>query len=270
MTFHVMQRTDLPNACSPFRVVDSDGAEIAWINRFLDRQKLRGVVTCSLRSYAHDLLHFLRWWIGEHHSVQVTEQALADSVLLDYVRFQTNQQPPSAPASINRRVGIVERALHLEFPGTELPRVPDFQYPYWRPFPLSAASPRPALSRLRVRIPKRVVVPLSVDDVARFWTSFRSCRDLAIVGLMILDGLRSCEIVALNHDDIVFPDSQIRVRGKGAKVRWLPLPAETMRLLQHYLQFERPLNCGAPLFVSLKGRARGSRITLAGLRSLFR
>jgi hypothetical protein len=38
----------------------------------------------------------------------------------------------------------------------------------------------------------------------------------------------------------------------------------------HYLLLERPPNCGTPLFVSLKGCARGSRLTAAGMRSLFR
>ena len=33
-------------------------------------------------------------------------------------------------------------------------------------------KPRLALSRLRVKTPKRTIVPLSVDEVARFWSSF--------------------------------------------------------------------------------------------------
>ena len=121
-----------------------------------------------------------------------------------------------------------------------------------------------------MRTPKRVVVPLSVDEVAGFWASFRTSRDLAIVGLMLFDGLRSCEVLALNGDDLLLPDSQIRVRGKGNKLRWLPLAPETIKLLDYYLRLERPPNCGSPLFVGLKGRARGRRMTSAGLRSLFR
>ena len=61
-----------------------------------------------------------------------------------------------------------------------------------------------------------------------------------------------------------------RVRGKGNKTRFLPLAPEAAQLLDYYLRLERPLNCGAPLFVSLKGPARGARMTPAGLRSLFR
>src|ERR1700735_2177979 len=58
--------------------------------------------------------------------------------------------------------------------------------------------------------------------------------------------------------------------GKGKKIPGLPPASETVPLLDHYLRLERPAACGPPLFVSLKGPARGARITAAGLRSLFR
>ena len=124
--------------------------------------------------------------------------------------------------------------------------------------------------RLRVREPKRTIVPLSVDEVARFWSSFRTSRDLAIVGLMLLQGLRSQEVRDLNREDLLLPEAQIRVPGKGNKPRFLPLAPEAIQLLDHYLRLERPDPCSAALFVSLKGPSRGARMTAAGLRSLFR
>jgi integrase/recombinase XerD len=224
--FRVAQPYGLSNAQSPFRVTDDTGREVPWVNRFLDQQRVRSVADSTLRSYAHDLLHFLRWWVGVNQTEAITEKTLTASTLLDYIRFQTNQQPRPAAASINRRVGTAECALRREFPQAQLPFVPGFQYAYWRPALLGAGRPLPALSRLRVRTPRRVVVPLSVDEVAGFWASFRTSRDLAIVGLMLFDGLRSCEVLTLNCDDLLLPESQIRVRGKGNKVRWLPLAPE--------------------------------------------
>jgi integrase len=270
MTFHVIQRRDLGNAASPFRIVQDDGQEVPWVNRLLDQERVRSVAETSLRSYAYDLLHFLRWWVQVKQTATITDSALTASVLLDYIRFQANQTPRPAAASINRRVGVAERALRLSFPHAQTPFVPGFQYGYWRPLPLGTARPRPALSRLRVKTPKRVIVSLSADEVAHFWASFRTSRDLAIVGLMLLDGLRSCEVLALNCEDLLLSESQMRVRGKGNKLRWMPLAQETIQLLEHYLLLERPPNAGAALFVGLKGRARGRRMTAAGLRSLFR
>jgi integrase/recombinase XerD len=106
--------------------------------------------------------------------------------------------------------------------------------------------------------------------VARFWASFRTARDLAIVGLMHMQGLRSAEVMALNRDDVLLSESQLRVRGKGSKLRFLPLAPETTQLIDHYLRLERPDPCSAALFVVLKGPARGTRMTPAGLRSVFR
>jgi integrase/recombinase XerD len=270
MKFSVTERRDLENARSPFRVVEANGREVEWINRFLDQERVRSVAQTTLRSYAYDLLHFLRWWVSVHRLTAIAEKALTESTLLDYIRFQINQQPPAAAASINRRVGIAERALRLAFPDATVPFVPGFQYGYWRPRPLSAGRPRPALTRLRVRAPKRLIVPLSAEEVAQFWASFRTSRDLAIVGLMLFNGLRSCEVRDLDRDDLLLSEAQMRVRGKGGKPRCLPLAKETLQLLDHYLLLERPRDCGSPLFVGLKGRARGRRMTSAGLRSLFR
>ena len=160
--------------------------------------------------------------------------------------------------------------MRREFPEAARLFAPGFQNWYWRQSRLGYGRPRPALTQLRVKTPKRVVVPLSVEEVARFWSSFHTSRDLAIVGLMLLHGLRSCEVLALNREDVQFPDSQIRVLGKGKRIRMLPLTRDSVELLNHYLSLERPPLCGQALFVCLKGPARGNRMTSAGLRSLFR
>ena len=271
MTFHLVHRPEIGPAQSPFRIVQQEtGREVAWINRFLDREWVRRLAETTLRSYALDLLHFLRWWVGVHHTDVIAQAALTESTLLDYVAFQSGQQPRPAAASINRRIVVAERALRNEFPDAPCQFAPGFHQIHWRRAPMGIGRPRLALSRLRVRTPKRNIVPLSVDEVARFWSSFRSSRDLAIVGLMLLQGLRSKEVLALNQEDLLSSEAQLRVRGKGSKIRFLPLAPESIQLLDHYLRLERPSPSTAALFVSLKGRARGARMTPAGLRSLFR
>jgi len=271
MTFQVIRAQDPSNARSPFRIVEvPTGLEVEWINRFLDRQYVRRLADATLRSYAMDLLHFLRWWTSVNHTEAISESALNATVLLDYLRFQAGQHPQPTAATLNHRVGVVERALRNEFPDAGVVFAPGFQNYYWRRSPLGVGRPRPALSQLRVHEPKRIVMPLSVDEVSRFWSSFRTSRDLAIVGLMLLQGLRSKEVLTLNCEDVFLSESEMRVRGKGNKIRALPLASDTVQLLDHYLRLERPRGCGPALFVSLKGPARGSRMTPAGLRSLFR
>ena len=155
--------------------------------------------THTLRTYAHELLHFLRWWESVHHTDAVTKDALTETTLLDYVRFQSGQERELTGATINQRVAIVDRALRIAFPGAPGQVAPALQQTYWQRAPMGIGKPRLALSRLRVKTPKRTIMPLSVDEVARFWSSFRNSRDLAIVGLMLLQGLRSQEVLDLRR-----------------------------------------------------------------------
>ena len=57
-----------------------------------------------------------------------------------------------------------------------------FQRPYLTQSPLGYGRPRRMIATgLRLKEPHRVVVPLSADEVAKFWRSFRTFRDLALV-----------------------------------------------------------------------------------------
>src|SRR5437762_9333969 len=257
MKFCVIHQQTSHNAHCPRRVVEqTTDRGIGWVNRYLDREYVRRIADTTLRTYAHNLLHFVRWWESVHHTSAIVEGDLTESTLLEYVRFQSSQQPRPSPSTINDRVAVAERAIRNEFPDAPCQIARGFHQAFLRRRPMGLGRPRVAMSRLRVKVPKRNIVPLSVDEVARFWSSFRTSRDLAIVGLMLLQGLRSAEVLALNRDDALLSEAQLRVPGKGNKFRFLPLAPETVQLLEHYLRLERPNPCSAALFVSLKGRAR--------------
>src|SRR5881296_1490414 len=115
--FHVI-RPQTPNpAQSPIRVVEQvTGREVGWVNRYLDREYVRRLANTTLRIYAHNLLHFVRWWESLHHTGDVVEGDLTESTLLDYVRFQSSQLPRPSGSTINDRIAVVDRALHNQFP----------------------------------------------------------------------------------------------------------------------------------------------------------
>ena len=254
-------------------MVDEQRREVEWINRFLDVQCVRGLAPLSLRRYGHALLHFVRWW-AQQPGVDVMRfdaGQFHESTLVDYVRAQVEAQPKAAPETINGRSSILRRLFRFYF-HEEMPHGPfRLQRTWWRRSPLGYGRGRVAVAAdLNVKTTERVIVPLSAEQVARFWSSFRTARDLAIVALMLLNGLRSREVLGLKLDDLLFSEAQMRVSGKGSRVRLLPLPPESIRLLQCYLKTERPLTNTPEAFVCLKGRARGSAMTPAGLRSLFR
>ena len=82
MTFHLLHSQDAGNARSPFRIIEQPmGHEVEWINRFLDREYVRRLAGNTLRSYALDLLHFLRWWVSVNHTSIVGEERSTDRFL---------------------------------------------------------------------------------------------------------------------------------------------------------------------------------------------
>src|SRR5260370_14836069 len=105
MTFRVIHVPSNNHVRCPYRIVDqATGREIAWINQYLDYEMLRRLADTTLRTYAHELLHFLRWWEGVHHTDVVAKGALTETTLLDYVRFQSGQERELTGATINQRV----------------------------------------------------------------------------------------------------------------------------------------------------------------------
>ncbi len=267
MKLSLVHQPSVAASASPYRLLDEHRREVAWANAFLDAQRVRQLALRSLRAYAYDLLHFARWL--EEAGQPLRE--ITESTLLDYVRHQLDREPNPSPRTVNHRLGVV-RCLYRFHSGCEIPAGQShFQRTYTKRSSLGYGRPRRAVALgLRLRQPQRLVMPLSADEVARFWQSFRTFRDLAVVGLMLLDGLRSCEVLALQLEDLQLAEAQMRVLGKGNKRRVLPLPPEIIEVLENYLKLERPLTNSSFLFVSLKGRKRGRAMTVAGLRSLFR
>ncbi len=256
-----------PAGACTYCLLDEEGHEIAWANDFLDAQHLRQLSPRSLRAYAYDLLHFARWFQSQHQTLS----EITESTLLNYVRHQLHQQPQPTPQTVNHRLTVI-RCLYRFHYGHEIPGGHShFQRLYTTRCPVGYGRPHRVVAfGLRLKQPRRIIQPLSSEQVGKFWESFRTFRDLAVVGLMLLDGLRSCEILALQLEDLKLADALLHVLGKGKKQRTLPLPGEILEVLQSYLRLERPLTNSPYLFVSLKGRQRGQPMTPAGLRSLFR
>ena len=268
MKLSLIHEPTAPASSSPYRLVNQHGKEITWANEFLDAQRVRQLSPRSLRIYGYDLLHLARWCLQEPSR---TLLSMNERTLLDYVRDQLNENPPPTAQTINHRLSVLRSVYRFHF-GQPLPAGRcHFQSSSFRRPPLGYGRfQRISHVGLRLKQPRRVMVPLSVEEVAQFWNSFRTFRDLAIVALMLLNGLRSCEVLYLCLEDLRLPDAQVRILGKGNKQRLLPLPMETIEVLQNYLRLERPMTHSPALFVSLKGCNRGHAMTAAGLRSLFR
>ena len=267
LTFQVIHRDSLSPSQSPYRLLDGQRQEVDWANDFLDLQQVRGLSSYTLRAYAFSLLHFARWWV---RPIPQPLSELTESTLFEYVCYQRQAEPKAQPPTINHRLTVLRCLYRFHFQ-TDIPKGRhNLGHTYLTRSPLGYGRPQRATSAFRVKQTTPVTLPLSAEDVAQFWRTFRSFRDLSIVALMLLDGLRSREVITLKLEDLCLSETQIRVHGKGNRERVLPLPADALQALQNYLRVERPLTNSPYLFVCLQGRHRGRPMNYAGLRSLFR
>lgn len=267
MNFRLVYRASSPAGISSYRILDPQDHEIHWINNFLDAQHIRSLSPRSVRAYGYDLLNFARWWCLRK-STHLSR--LNESRLLDYVRHQLESLPKPTPQTINHRLTVV-RCLYRFLYGCKIPRGrASIQSIYKTRSPLGYGRPGRVVGGLRLRQPRRVIVPLSSEEVSQFWSSFRTYRDLSLTALMLFTGLRSHEIIELRLEELSLSEAQFRVRGKGNKERVLPLSDDTIQTLEHYIEIERPRASSPYLFLCLKGPQRGHPMTPAGLRSLFR
>jgi site-specific recombinase XerD len=247
-------------------VVHGEGELVAQANGFLATLTQRGFSPRTVRAYAYDLIVFFRWLAPR----ALTLTRIEEADLLEYIRHQ--QASDAKPRSINRRLSTC-RLFIRHVSGKEPERHTAGHYRGRgrdRNLGLHVLRPQRRVA-LRVKVPRALVEPLSREQVREYLCGLRRYRDLSIVHLMLLCGLRSREVLQLRVEDVSFDDLQLRVRGKGDKERALPMPDLLLRLLLRYIEFERPEGLAtASLFVVLKGQQRGSAMTAAGLRSLFR
>jgi site-specific recombinase XerD len=99
-------------------------------------------------------------------------------------------------------------------------------------------------------------------------------RDRAILMLLARLGLRTCEIVRLELEDIDWEIGQITVRGKGGRWSKLPMAPDVGESIAAYLQHDRPRCSTRRLFVTqrapITGLSTGCAIVSTVARALSR
>jgi integrase/recombinase XerC len=103
---------------------------------------------------------------------------------------------------------------------------------------------------------------------------FIARRDQAMLELFYSSGLRLSELVGLDLDGLDLPAGLVRVRGKGNKVRELPVGSLARQALEHWLPLRKLANpSDGAVFISQQGRRLGPRavqlrVRQAGVREL--
>jgi integrase/recombinase XerD len=245
-------------APSTWQLIGPDGQPVAEANRFLHAVGRRGLQPNTLRAYAYDLLCAWRWM---HHAGRCLSTLSVDS-LLDFIEYQ-RQPPPAAPATINRRLDVLQRLIAF------VTGRPPSGAPWIGAAPGLTRRGRRA-SGVRMRTPHPLVLPLTERAALMFFDTLHTARDRAITLAMWMAGLRSCEILDLRLADVDFQTMSLKVIGKGRKERMLPLAETLAKVMLQYLTCERPARASSHFFVVLKGPRRGQPMTYSGLHRVFR
>ncbi|MCL5942659.1 MAG: tyrosine recombinase [Actinobacteria bacterium] len=178
--------------------------------------------------------------------------------------------------------GVLPRALPDRPPAPDRPTAPDRPRGYARAsvarklssvrrFLLFCAdeevietSPASGLSAPKqARLLPQVLTPVQTAELLEAVAGEEplELRDRALLELLYSCGLRSREILDLAVQDVDLERREVRVRGKGRKVRVVPCGQEAAAAVRRYLDHGRPvlLAAGSPhedhLFLSRRGRA---------------
>ena len=122
------------------------------------------------------------------------------------------------------------------------------------------------------RSPKHLPRALSPDETGKLLAfagdDALRARDLAMFELLYSSGLRLSELTGLATEDVNFDDATVRVTGKGAKVRVVPVGRLALDALRAWLPYRQTLLRAATprVFLSRNGRPLSNRSVQERLR----
>ena len=102
--------------------------------------------------------------------------------------------------------------------------------------------PNPAQALTAPRIGKRLPEVVEARNLQKLWTEpifnddFSGKRDRLILTLLYVTGMRRAELLGLTPGDVDLSQHRIKVFGKGAKERWIPLADQMVEEIKAYLE----------------------------------
>jgi integrase/recombinase XerD len=188
----------------------------------------RGLSEHTVAAYRRDLAQYLGWLAA--HGVDDTDRVTGELVAR-FAEDSARADPPPAASTLSRLQSAV-RGLHRHLAREGIAEDP-------------TARLRPPKAPLR--LPKALTIaqveqlldgagPVPSDAVP---AEPAAVRDRALLELLYATGARVSEIVQLDVDDLATGDV-LRVRGKGAKERIVPVGSYARAAVEAYLTRVRP------------------------------
>ena len=198
-------------AASPQIRLGTTDALVGRYLEYLERERGLAAATISARE------HFTRRFLGTHPDVE----SLTPADVTGFLLWESKQYAVGSAKVLATALRSFLRYLYVS-----------------GEVKVDLGGAVPAVAGWRLTTLPKALVPEDVDRL------LRSCdrrtamgkRDFAILILLARLGLRAGEVRALSLDDVRWTEGVIVVRGKGAVISNLPLPADVGRSLVAYLR----------------------------------
>ncbi|MGH8174850.1 MAG: tyrosine recombinase XerC [Steroidobacter sp.] len=215
---------------------------LAWVPRFLTHLSVERRLSAHTNSnYKLDLERFIVWC---DHDRIADWRSLDGHHIRSFAAAEFRRG--AAPRTISRRLSALRSFFHFLIREGEL-------------------GANPAIGIQAPKAKKRLPATIDVDQMTRL-LSFRTneqlgLRDKAIMELFYSSGLRLAELVGLDLTDIDLADRTVRVLGKGAKMRVVPVGRHAVDAISRWLKERTTLAAiGEPaLFVGHRGERLSPR-----------
>tara|TARA_B100000700_G_scaffold325499_1_gene434414 strand:- start:1586 stop:2458 length:873 start_codon:yes stop_codon:yes gene_type:complete len=181
----------------------------------------RALADNSLDAYQRDLTRYMNYFKNE-----IKPQDIKTDHVQGYIRFLSSHLKPS---SIRRTISTI-KTFHnflIEEGHTKLNPCETIDMP-----------------KMEKRLPKVLTKKevdhfLSVIDTSSPW----GIRDQAMFELLYSTGLRVSEMISLKIIDLIMLDLEkdisIRIKGKGSRIRTIPLGRKAIKSLKNYINYSR-------------------------------
>ena len=234
-------RDDGPSPNSVDAQIEPRAADLALIETFLDRYwGETGASANTLASYRLDLIIFARW-LSAHSLPHLGEVSRAQ--ILDFLAYRSS-------GGKSARTGARTLSTLKTFYGQRV------AYAQQAENPTSLVSgPKLPRSLPKALSEREIVDLIAAPDIS----TPAGLRDKAMIELMYATGLRVTELVTLKGEQINLRQGVLRVMGKGAKERLVPMGEHAVEWIERYLAQGRaelaPGLKSPALFITARGAA---------------
>jgi integrase/recombinase XerC len=222
--------------------MNAAGPDRAWLERWLDHLRFeRRLSALTVKNYHRDIEALYTFLCN----AEVSDWARVDGGHVRSFAARLHRRG-QAPRSIQRRLAAVRNL---------------FEYLLRE----GVVSANPGVDITAPKAPRRLPETLDADAMGRLLDVRGdhpiATRDRAIMELLYSSGLRLAELAGLQVTDVDLVEGTVRVTGKGAKTRIVPVGAKAREALRDWLKVRPQLEKSATttMFISRLGRPLSNR-----------